>query len=926
MKQTCLCLALFFTLWSFSQSRPFKISGNLISEETNEPLDAATVYLQRVKDSALISYTISDEKGKFILEDKTYDASANLFISYIGYQTYFKNIEFDKEAVDLKTIKLKQDLNNLDEVVINAVAPITIKKDTIEFNVKSFKTKVGATVEDVLKKLPGVEVDQEGKITVNGKEVDKILVNGKPFFGNDPTITTRNLTKDIIEKIQVVDTKTKAQAFTGEQSDSENKTINLTINKENNKGVFGRVSGGLGTDERYEYAGMFNRFDNDQRLSVLAGGNNVNSPGFSFGEIEKMFGGARSVRFNGNGSFEVNGRSFGGGQGITESRNAGVNYADDFGEKLELSSDYFYSGSTSENETRTQRENILPDSRYFTNSNSNNVTDTDNHSFNMGFDIEIDSTLYINIDPSFRYSSTQSVNSNNQESFNESNELINESSSASVVDNASKNFNNRLSLTKKYGANGGFIRFHLSHRINERESEDFFNSEINIYGDNPSDLIRDQFTDGENKTNNVSSNIYYRIPLISNEFFLNLKYNYSNNKEENRRSTYEKDASTNEYDLFNTDLSTDFEYVNEQSIPGIGLSYRKKDWNARVEGSYVFRTLENADVLRPQFNLKRRFEALELSSRLWYRLSKTASMSLSYNLDNTPPSIAQIQPFKDVTDPLNTRVGNPDIKPTNRHRFFLWFHKFDFQKKVGFNGSFSGNVIQDEIVSKTTIDENFVRETTYANVNGNKNFRGWLGFNKAVKIDTLKTIKFNMGGSGNYNKRVNFNNDVKYASKVSTVSPFVEVSLDWKDVMEFSTRYQLNFTKNTYDLESFDNRDFTFHSLHFNTATFLPKHLEWRNNVQYNYNPNIAEGFQRGAWFWNATLSYSFMKEKAILSLKAYDLLNQNTNARRTANQNFIQDSQSTVLQQYFMLGFSWKFNSLGKKGEIRNRNFRWRH
>ncbi|MBF2720916.1 TonB-dependent receptor, partial [Psychrobacter sp. NG254] len=184
-----------------------------------------------------------------------------------------------------------------------------------------------------LKKLPGVEVDESGKITVNGNDVSNIFVNGKPFFGDDPTITTRNLTKDIIEKVQITDTKTKSEAFTGEESESDNKTINLTIKEDKNKGVFGKASAGGGTDERYEAAAMVNLFDNDQRLSVLFGGNNINSAGFSFGELDNMY----SV---------VGG---GGGRGITTSKNAGLNYTDKLSDKVELSSDYFYSDSHSEN-------------------------------------------------------------------------------------------------------------------------------------------------------------------------------------------------------------------------------------------------------------------------------------------------------------------------------------------------------------------------------------------------------------------------------------------------------------------------------------------------------------------------------------------------------------------------------------------------
>ena len=235
MKYVFLCILFLITAFSFSQTKSFEVSGIIYSEDDGTALESATVYLQRVKDSSLITYTISDKFGMFTLEGKTAEKEANLYISYIGYQTHFQAIKLDKDVLNLGKINLKSS-NALDEIVIKSQAPITIKKDTLEFNVSSFKTKKDANVEDLLKELPGVEIDEEGKIKVNGKEVNKILVNGKPFFGNDPTITTRNLTKDIVEKIQILDTKSKDQAFTGETSDGENKTVNLVIKEENNKG------------------------------------------------------------------------------------------------------------------------------------------------------------------------------------------------------------------------------------------------------------------------------------------------------------------------------------------------------------------------------------------------------------------------------------------------------------------------------------------------------------------------------------------------------------------------------------------------------------------------------------------------------------------------------------------------------------------
>ena len=925
MKPFLLWAAIFIATFSFAQNNPFKISGTIISDEDGAPLESATVYLQRVKDSALVTYTISGRDGKFILEGKSADKETNLFVSYVGYQTHLQTVKMTKAPMALGDINLKVNANALQEVVINSQAPITIKKDTMEFNVKSFKTKKDANIEDLLKELPGVEIDDEGKIKINGKEVNKILVNGKPFFGNDPTITTRNLTKDIVEKIQVLDTKSKDQAFTGETSDSENKTVNLVIKEENNKGVFGRVAAGAGTDEHYEFAGMFNRFDNDQRISILAGGNDINSPGFSFGEIRKMFGGGNNVRFRGDGSFSVDGRSFGGGQGITESKNFGANYADELGKGKDVSGNYFYSGSNSQNKTSRNRENILSDRRYFTKSESGSYTENDNHSANMEFDIKIDSTLLVNITPSFSYSKNRTTYNEDEQSLDEFQTLTNQSITGSHVETIGKNFNNDIDITKRFGSKGAFLRFSIENEISNNESDDFLNSKTTIFGDAPDEIIRDQFTDGERKVNNFNSYVNYRLPLIANAFFLDFRYRYSRDKQEDRKSTFDKDVVTGAFSNFNTNLSTDFEYINETQTPSIRFDFYNKEWSASFQTSYLFRTLENNDKLRPLFNIERNFEAIELRSRLRYRVNQKASFSFGYSLNNDSPRLSQLQQFENVSNPLNIIVGNPNLEPENNHELYLNYNAFDYQKGSGYYGYLSADFENNKIVSKSLIDENLVRNTTYDNVNGSYNVNGYISANKKVKLDSLLTASVFVGIGPNLRRSVNFNNGVQYASINTSLSPNIGFRLIWKDVMEFNPRYRLSYTKSTYDIDNFKDQEFIDHAVSLNTATFLPKGFEWRNDIQFNYNPNIAVGFQKSAWFWNTTLAYSVLQDQGTVTLKAYDLLNQNTNARRIATENYIQDSQSTVLQQYFMLSFSWKFNSLGKAGETEERGY-YRH
>ncbi|MEO8934298.1 MAG: outer membrane beta-barrel protein, partial [Xanthomarina sp.] len=682
-----------------------------------------------------------------------------------------------------------------------------------------------------------------------------------------------------------------------------------------------------------EFAGMLNYFNNDQRVSVLAGGNNINSPGFSFGEIQKMFGNVSNMSMSSNGSFSMNGRSFGGGAGLTKSQNVGANYADVIGKKTDVSVDYFYSGSTSENETATQRENILPNSSYYSNSRSSSYNDSGSHRANLGFDIEIDSTLLINIDPSFRYSKSQNAYNGFEESLNNSKILTNESSSNSMVENAANNFSNNVNITKKFGSKGAFLKAGVKFEINSRESDDYLTSLTNVYGEdinnpnNPDYVLinqtnRDQFTDGAGNTNVIKSNISYRFPIIDKKLFVNFDYDYLTTKTDDTKSTYDKDGQ-GFYRLFNPDLSTDFKYTDENSTPGMMLSYKADKLSASFGASYIFRVLGSEDLLRPQFNIERKFENIQLNSNVRYKISNKTSIYGSYRMRSTAPQLNQLQAFEDVSNPLNTIIGNPNLEPETNHNIYASFNAFDFQKRTGFYGYFGATFTDNKVVSQSEINADLERTTTYTNVNGSYNGYGGMDYSKLFKMDELRSIKVGLGMNGNIYKNVNFNNGVKYASHVNALTPELGLTLEWKDVFEIRPTYSIRFTSNKYDLETYENTDFLFHQLKIKTALFLPKNFEWRNDINYNYDPNISSNFQKSAWFWNSSLAYSIMKDKAVVTLKAYDLLNQNTNARRSATENYIQDSQSTVLQRYFMLSFSWKFNSLGKKGETRdNRMF----
>ena len=913
-----LLSAIFLSISIFSYSQNFKVSGTLVDADDKKPIEAATVFMETELDSTLITYTITDRSGRFTLEGKTGAKKVKVNISFVGYESVQKNIDLTESVQDLRTIPMDISIASLSEVVVKSRAPITIKKDTLEFNVASFKTKKDATIEDLLKELPGVEVDPDGKIKVNGKDVSNVLVNGKPFFGNDPTIATRNLTKELIEKVQVVDTKTKAEAFTGEEGDKESKTINLTIKEENNKGIFGRVAAGGGTDKRFEYAGLFNYFDNDRRISVLAGGNNINSPGFSFGEIQKMFGSPSNMSMSSSGAFSMDGRSFGYGEGIVNSRIAGANYADVIGKSVDVTADYFYSGSIANSDSKIQRENILPDRRYYTNSKSNSENETDSHAVNLGFDIKVDSTFLINIKPSFAYSELKGIRNSSSTSLNESRIITNNSDFEGFDDTQNRNFKNDLDITKKYGSKGGFVRVRLSNEVGDTNGHSFLYSETNIFGENPSQEIRDQQNLLDRNRADYSGRLTYRAPLLAEKLFLDLQYSQRYKKILNSKSVFDYNAATQSYNGFNTDLSTEYNFRDIQNTPSASLVYKLKDITLDVGAGYVFRNLKGSDGLRPKVKVDSNYDALELNARGSFKFSASKRLYVGYSLQNQAPQIEQLLPNKDITNPLNTVSGNPDLKPIDQHSFYFNYNNYDYQKNSGYYAYLNGNINENAVVTKSIVDENNLRQTTYVNVNGNYSLWGSLSLYREYKLDTLLKLTPRIGFYARYFEDVNFNNGVEYKSFNSSITPNLGMTLNWLKILNIRVSYSIGYRRNSYDKNIFEDRNFSSQILSLGTTLYVPKNFEWRNDIKYTNNPDIQAGFQRSSWFWNTTVSYSFLKERGMLSLKIYDLLNQNSNAQRTSSENFVQDSESTVLQRYLMLGFSYKFNTLGSKGETR--------
>lgn len=901
-------------------AQEFHITGKVMDADNRQGLEASTIYAESLTDSSLISYTITDKTGDFDLAFDTDESRVKVFLSYNGYQTQTREISLDNKAVALGDVLLQIQAQQLEGVdVVADRVPIQIKKDTLEFNSSSFKTRPDASVEDVLKKLPGVQVDLNGNITVNGKPVNRVLVNGQVFFDSDPKVATRSLPKEVIEKIQITDTKSRTEEFTGDQADGENKTINLTIRKDRNKGVFGRMAAGYGTDDRYQASGLLNYFNNTQRVSVLAASNNINSPGFSTDEVFEAVGGnVRSVRMSGGrfggggGGFSVNGMNFGGGDGITTSTNAGASYANAEKDVFELGVNYFYGNSDSYNDQRTVRENILPDSRFFTETESSTESTSNSHRFNGDLEYNLDKNWQLSIRPNMNVNNTRTYNASTTTSSNELGELINENVNTTGTEGENRNFSNRFDVFKRLDTLGQFVRFTFSNDNVVTTSLNNQMSRREVFGDNPVVETLDQQTEVNNTEDAYTAEFTYRYPLTE-ALRLEFEYEYDYSIQKNDRSVYDFDQGTGEYSNFNTQLSSDFEFRNIRQSPSLGISYRKDRNFVSIEGVFQNNDLRNLDFLQGE-SFSKSYQNFLLQFRGRMAVTKNTNVFMGYFPNVNVPSVSQLQPIPNVTNPLNIVVGNPNLAPELSHRFHMNFNNFDWKSGQGFFLFLNGNFNENQIVARTTTDEDFLRTTTFVNVDGAYDLSVGVGYNKQLKKKDNYTLSLRFDPNYNYSKQINFTNGVQLETTTSAPGLRASTTFAWNELLEIEPQYNISFNDTRYSLDTFEDINFITQSAGLRTTTYWPENIIWGNDLTYTYNGNVSESFDRDALFWNMSLGVELFKKQASLKVMAYDLLNQNINTQRTTGVDYVQDSQGTVLTQYFMVTLSWKFDQFGGK------------
>ena len=925
-----LLLATCITISSAAQKNG-SVKGVAFDTISKQAVSAATVTVLERKDSSLVTFTMTGSDGRFELKGLA-NGDYRLLITHVNYHNsnkYFSISEATKNA-DLGNVVMNDKAKVLEEVVLaNEAPPVTLINDTIQYNAGSFKTQPNASVEQLLKKLPGVKVEKDGTIKAQGETVSRVLVDGKEFFGNDPKIATKNLPADAVDKVQVYDKQSDQAQLTGFEDGNYEKTINLKLKKDKKKGMFGKVNAGAGNKERYEGKFNVNSFKGARQFSAIGMGNNTNAEGFSFMDILNFTGEmARMQRGGGGGNININISSqdasamgMNGGNrnsGIITAWGGGLNYNNIIGNKLDFQSNYFYNRYNPNTESHIQRQYVLPDTSYY---NVNTYADnlTNSHRFNLNMLYQVDSMNSIRINPSFSYQKTNNRSQSDYQTLSEQQSLINEGFSNNRSGSEGYNFRNDITWRRKFARKGRTFSLSLQTTLNESEGDGSLSSVNSFYNPNGS-LFRKDTLDQQSITTGdlrgYTARAVYTEPLWKRSL-LELSAGKSNTRSTSDKETFDYNQNNGKYDELNSQLSNDFENTYGYTNGGVRLRTQRKKYNYAVGVTWQQAELEGRVTSGIKDSvIKKTFGNFLPNARFQYNFSRFRSLSLTYNTSTNQPSMSQLQPVPDISNPLNIREGNPDLKQEYNHMLQTGLTMVSPYKNKNLFLFFTMQATKNKIVNYDSLNQQTgIRKTKPVNVSGVYNLNSNISYSMPVRFLKGSIELSSVVGYSNSKQLTNTQAGTIGTNIIKTLTLGPDVRLDMNPTAKLNIMLGagINHNNTRYSLQpSFNN---TYLSQEY-TASLdweMPKRFFFATDFSYVINSQRAAGFNVKVPLWNASISKQMLKfNRGELKFSARDLLNKNVGISRNTSNSYIEDSRALTLRQFFLLSFTYSLSKTG--------------
>lgn len=899
-----MLLMILFSPMAFAQQSGVNVTGSVVEQGSDTPIEQATVRLLNVKDSAMVRGVVSARNGSFTLKNVK-KGSYLLHITFIGYDPLYQPLQITgkKNPVNVGKLELSDGAIELGEAVVIGKAPeVTVRNDTVEYNADSYKVTEGSVLEDLLKKMPGVEVDSEGKITVNGKEVKKVMVDGKEFFSDDPKVASKNLPAKMIDKLQVLDKKSDMAQMTGFDDGEEETVINLTVKPGMKQGWFGNAYGGYGSKDRYEGNAMVNRFVNNDQITFMGGANNTNNMGFSD---------LASTMFSGMGGGGGRRGGFGAGSGITSSGNAGLNFSKEFKpDKLTLGGNTRYSHSDNDARSKSDRQNILPgDSSSYDNSEAMSRTKSDNFGVDFRLEWKPDTMTQLIFRPSFSFSHSMNDNFSDATTLDNERDTVNTNKSSNYSESNGYNLNASIDFSRKLNNKGRVFSATLSGGNSDSYSDGMNRSDIVYF--NQTDALKNSIIDQRSRYDNKGFN--YRayvswVEPIGHNNFIQTTYSISQRKQEALKNVYNQDAD-GIYNVLDSAYSQSYRnnFISQRASLSFKSQRAKFNYTIGLNLDPSYSSSENFVGDTTLSKITRKVVNLSPMAQFNYMFDKRTNLRIMYNGRTSQPSMTQLQPVADISDPTNITIGNPDLNPRYTNNVFIRFQQFTPEKQRAFMIMANGSYIINDIVSYTSYNqETGVKTTTYKNVNGNYsgNVRMMLNTplkNKKFSINSMTMASFaNSNGYINEEKNTNRNLILSERGGIDFRSSYLDLGVNG------NIRY--NATSNSLQKENNQNT-FNYGAGGY-TTIYLPLNFKIESDVNWSTNSGYGDGFKQNEVLWNASASKSFLKNnQGTLRFKIYDILQQRSNISRSITASYIQDSEYNTLGSYFMVHFIYRFS-----------------
>ena len=915
--------SLFLTVLAFAaaQAQSLQVKGTVSDTAENKTLQHAVVSLLQKKDSTLSYFTRTDKSGQFVVSG-VQPGKYVLLVTFPRFADYADEIEVKEKDAELGTIALTLKSTLLKEVIVRSGSAIRIKGDTTEFTADSFVVKEGATVEDLLKMLPGFQVNSKGEVVAQGKRVDKVLVDGEEFFGDDPTMATQNLASKAVDKVQVFDTKTEQQNLTGITTGSEGKTINIKLKEDSKKGAFGKFHAGTDFQDYLDAKGLFNRFVGKKKLSLYGTKSNINTGSLNWEDQQKL-GIEDDYEYD-----EINGYYYSFGtddgfsdwslRGLPNSYTAGGLFINKWNEdKHSINGSYRYNRMGTVNEGSTLTQNILPNTINYRNRFTNSKGFNQQHALNGKYEWKIDSLASIKYTVSGIYKTTTLDDVTNSEFLNSSRSLINTSRQQRDNENERIQQDHSLVYRQMFNKKNRLLLTTLRFGLVEDDQEGMNRTETDFYKDgviDSTDLV-DQLRQFKGQSKTLGVKTTFSEPL-SNKVSLILDLAHNRNLSESYRNTFNK-SNNGKYEILDPLYSNNFDFNAFSNSGSAIMRYMDKKWRMAFGSgiSSVRLKLYNLDN-----NNNNTFDFLNLTpqAQVSYAMKQQSNIGLSYRGTTRQPSINQLQPIRDNNDQLNVFIGNPNLKVGFNHNLNLNFHEFKMLSGRSMWISANYSIMDNAIANYTTFDTVRGKQTYMPiNVDGNKSYSLYGSWNKG---QGEKKMRYGMsvnlyGGTNNTKvevKGIATKNKTDYANYNFSVS----LGYSESEKVSFNIRPSIGYNTSKSSLQPLLNNNYFTYGGNVDGFVMLPGKIELTSDVRFDLREKLeAFPVNTNIITWNGTLGKKVLKDKSgKIMIVANDILNQNRGFNRIINTNIIQEERYDRISQYFLLKFEWTFNKMPGK------------